>query len=150
MRLIIIFIYFFSFIANSHDYKKNNIIIERPILKVNSSDAKVGAGYFKIINNSNVNIYIKEITSDIAKKIEIHEVIKENNIYKMRPVNENLAIYSGQELIFKNKSYHAMFFNFNNILENNNMIEANLQFEKGLIIPIKFKVLIGNSNHKHH
>ena len=150
MRLLIIFIYFFPFLANSHEYKKNNIIIDHPILKVNSEDAKVGAGYLKIINNSNENIYIKEITSDVSKKIEIHEVIKENNVYKMRPVKKNLSILSGQELVFKNKSYHAMFFNFNYLLENNNMIDANIHFKKGLVIPIKFKILIGSSDHKHH
>ena len=78
MRLIIIFIYFFSFIANSHDYKKDNIIIERPILKVNSKDANVGAGYFKIINNSK----IKEETYIYWGDEPIGKLKKGNSIYK--------------------------------------------------------------------
>ena len=39
---------------------------------------------------------------------------------------------------------------FNYLLENNNMIDANIHFKKGLVIPIKFKILIGSSDHKHH
>ena len=32
--------------------EKNNIVVDHPILKINSDRSKVGAGYMKIINNS--------------------------------------------------------------------------------------------------
>ena len=150
MRNLIIIIYFFIIYANSHEYKKNNVIVDHPILKVNSDKAKVGAGYLKIINNSKKNIYFKNIESDVSKKQEVHEVIKENDIYKMRPIQESMRVLPGEELVLKAKSYHIMFFNFIQPLKNNDMINANLIFEQALTIPIKFKIVIGNSEHKHH
>ena len=82
---------------------------------------------------------------------EIHEIIEENNTYKMRPVENALLIPSGGEIIFKSKSYHAMFYNFNSTLNNNDYIDATLYFNNKLTIPVKFKVIIkNNSNHEHH
>ena len=150
MRFIVIIIYFFSFLANCHEYKNNNIFVDHPILKVSSEEAKVGAGYFRVVNDSDQSIYLKKIVSDICQKLEIHEVIRKDNMYKMRPINKDLMILSGKELIFKAKSYHAMFFNFNKTIKNNDMIKASLHFRKGIIIPIEFKVIMASSQHSHH
>ncbi len=150
MRVIVFIIYFFSFLANCHEYKKNNVIIDHPILKVSSDTANIGAGYLKIINNSDQNIYLKAISSDVSEKLEVHEIIKENDIYKMRPIKKELLIISGKELLLKAKSYHAMFYNFKQPLKNNDMIKAKIHFKNSLEIPIKFKVIVGSSNHNHH
>ena len=150
MRVIVFIIYFFSFLANCHEYKKNNVIIHHPILKVSSDTANIGAGYLKIINNSDQDIYLKALSSDVSEKLEVHEIIKENDIYKMRPIKKDLLIISGKELLLKSKSYHAMFYNFKQPLKNNDMIKAKIHFKNSLEIPIKFKVIVGSSNHNHH
>ena len=74
MRILIIFIYLFSFLVLCHEYEKNNIIVDHPILKINSERSKVGAGYMKIINNSTSDIYFSKISSEISKRLEIHEI----------------------------------------------------------------------------
>ena len=151
MRILIIFIYLFSFFVLCHEYEKNNIIVDHPILKINSDRSKVGAGYMKIINNSTTDIYFSKISSEISKRLEIHEIIEENNTYKMRPVENALLIPSGEEIVFKSKSYHAMFYNFNSVLNNNDLIDATLHFSNQLKIPVKFKVIIRNNNdYEHH
>ena len=151
MRILIIFIYLFSFLVLCHEYEKNNIIVDHPILQINSDRSKVGAGYMKIINNSTSDIYFSKISSEISKRLEIHEIIEENNTYKMRPIENALLIPSGGEIIFKSKSYHAMFYNFNSTLNNNDLIDATLHFSNQQKIPVKFKVIIrNNNNHQHH
>ena len=52
MRILILIFYLFSYLVLSHEYEKNNIVVDHPILKINSDRSKVGAGYMKIINNS--------------------------------------------------------------------------------------------------
>ena len=151
MRILIIFIYLFSYLVFCHEYEKNNIIVDHPILKINSDRSKVGAGYMKIINYSTSDIYFIKISSEISKRLEIHEIIEENNTYKMRPVENALLIPSGEEIVFKSKSYHAMFYNFNSTLNNNDLIDATLHFSNQLKIPVKFKVIIRNNNdYEHH
>ena len=103
----------------------------------------------KIINKSKKDIKLINLESNIAQKQEIHEVILENDIYKMRPINNGILIKPEETLQFKSKSYHFMFFNFNKKLEDNEMLEANLIFDKGLKIPIKFKVIVGHNEHNH-
>ena len=152
MKKIVLFIYLF-FILNcvsfAHDYSKDNINIDHPIIKVVNPDSKVGAGYMKIINTSNKEIKLSSLEASIAKTQEIHEVILENDIYRMRPINTEILIKPNDTLEFKPKSYHFMFFNFNRKLKANEMLEAKLIFDKGLVIPIKFKVIVGHNAHNH-
>ena len=152
MKKIVLFIYLF-FILNcvslAHDYSKDNINVDHPIIKVVKPNSKVGAGYMRIINKSNEEIKLSSLEANIAKTQEIHEVILVNDVYKMRPINTEILIKPKDTLEFKPKSYHFMFFNFNKKLEDNEMLEAKLIFDKGLVIPIKFKVIVGHNEHNH-
>ena len=152
MKKIILFIHLFfilNYVSFAHDYSKEGIDIDHPIIKVVKLDSKVGAGYMKIINKSNKEIKLIRLEADIAKKQEIHEVILENDVYKMRQINKGIRIKPEGTLEFKPKSFHFMFFNFNKKLEDNEMLEAKLIFDKGFTIPIKFKVVIGHNEHNH-
>ena len=152
MKKIIIFIHLFFIVIHisfAHDYSKEDINVDHPIIKVVKLDSKVGAGYMKIMNKSNKEIKLVSLEANIAKTQEIHEVILENDIYKMRPINNGISIKPEETLEFKSKSYHFMFFNFKRKLEENEMLEAKLIFNKDLVIPIKFKVIIGNNKHNH-
>ncbi len=148
--LIHIFLFLMtSSVLYGHDYNKNNIEIFHPIIKVVKEKAKVGAGYMKITNNSDKKIELIGLNSEIAQTQEIHEVIFKKDVYKMRPLKKNLVIKPGKILEFKPKSYHFMFFDINKNLEDNEMLDAKLIFSRDLVIPIKFKVIIGNEEHKH-
>tara|TARA_Y100000389_G_C17079490_1_gene325922 strand:+ start:99 stop:548 length:450 start_codon:yes stop_codon:yes gene_type:complete len=149
MRIFIVLLYFLLHQSFAHQYEKQNILISHPILKIATNTSKIGAGYFKIKNNSANEIHFIGIESSIAKKQEIHEVIEENDIYKMRPIKENLIILPGKELILKSKSYHIMFFDIYKSHVNDEMLDAKINF-KNNVIDIKFKVLIGNQRHQHH
>ena len=67
-----------------------------------ANDGKMGAGYFKIKNNSDKEIHLVGIDSSIAKKQEIHEVVEENDVYidyydlYMVP-SSPLTFYEGQK-----------------------------------------------------
>ena len=152
MKKTVLFIYLFlifNCVSFAHDYSKENVDIDHPIIKVVKQNSKVGAGYMKIINKSNKEIKLSGLEANIAKTQEIHEVILENDVYKMRPINTEILIRPKDTLEFKPKSYHFMFFNFNEKLEGNEMLEAKLIFDKGLVIPIKFKVVVGHNEHHH-
>ena len=150
MRYIIIFLYFFLLELHSHQYEKDNIIIDHPILKMNSNNSKVGAGYFKIINNTTNKIVLDSIYSDISEKQEMHEVILKNEVYKMRPLKKPLSILPGNELILKPKSYHVMFYNIKKSHVVDELLKAKILFNRAIEIEVNFKVVIVNDPHKHH
>ena len=91
MRYLLILVYFFLFHVNGHQFEKNNVIIKQPIIKVNKNSTKVGAGYFTILNNSQKIISLLGIVSKISDKQEVHEVIEDNNIFKMRPITKRFV-----------------------------------------------------------
>ena len=65
-------------------------------------------------------------------------------------LTKGLLIKPGKEVVFKPQSYHIMFFEFIKMLEADQMITAELNFDKNLVIPIEFKVIIKSDNHSHH
>ena len=136
MRYLLVLVYFFLFHVNGHQFEKNNVIIKQPIIKVNKNSTKVGAGYFKIFNNSQKSISLLGIESKISDKQEVHEVIEDNNVFKMRPITKGLLIEPRTSIEFKPQSYQ--------------MIEAKLNFDDDFFIPIKFKVIINHGKHNHH
>ena len=84
MRYLLIFLYFFLAQANGHQFEKNNIIIKHPILKVNSNSAKIGLVISKYLIIHKRSLFTQSCLK-ISEKQEIHEVIEENNVFKMRP-----------------------------------------------------------------
>ena len=129
MRYLIFFICFFNFNIHSHEYTQKGIKIEHPVLKVITAESKVGAGYMKIINYSEKDVKLVKIQSDIARTQEIHEVITDKDVYKMRPVDNGIIIKSSKHIEFKPKSYHFMFFNINNTVTEGEMLNAKLIFK---------------------
>ena len=117
---------------------------------MNSNNSKVGAGYFKIINNTTNKIVLDNIYSDISEKQEVHEVILINEVYKMRPLKKPLSILPGNELILKPKSYHVMFYNIKKSHVVDELLKAKILFNRAIEIEVNFKVVIVNDPHKHH
>ena len=99
--------------ASAASLDQSNLITPQQFLGCANSN------YPKIINKSNEEIKLTSIEANIAKTQEIHEVILENDVYKMRPINTEILIKSQETLEFKPKSHHFMFFNFNKKLEDN-------------------------------
>ena len=149
MKRLILFIYFIVFGNLAHQFEDSNIVIKNPIIKLNYSDADIAAGYFRIENNSDSTISFMAIKSDIADIQEIHEVVLEDNIYKMRPVKSGLEINPNSSLDFKPKSYHIMFYKIKKSFLSEEMVEAKLLFNSNIIIDVEFKVVVGNSHHSH-
>lgn len=67
------------------------------------------------------------VASPAAKVVEIHEMMMDNNVMKMRPV-PRLEVAAGKALELKPGSYHVM------------LIDLNKPLAKGEIVPITLKV----------
>ena len=65
MRIFIFLLYFILNQSFAHQYEKNGISISHPILKMVANDGKMGAGYFKIKNNSGMSL--NEINQELIK-----------------------------------------------------------------------------------
>ena len=72
MPYFLLLIYFIVFGNLAHQYEESNIVIKQPVIKLNSSNGQVAAGYLTIENNSSETVSLIDISSNIAEKQEIH------------------------------------------------------------------------------
>ena len=152
MRIIILFItiFIYSLVVFAHDYENEIVLVDHPWMKIFQEN---GAGYFSLKNKSETqNIKLISADSSQINKIEIHNIIMENDVMKMRPVDGGVTVKVGELIKFKPKSYHLMFFGIKGEYGKGDMIDIKLNFENSASIIVKFKVdtaKVSNHNHEH-
>ena len=70
---------------------------------------KSAAIYITIINSGEKDVEIKSISTDIAKKSEIHEIISEKEIIRMRKI-DNFLVKKSDTVFFQPGGTHIMIF----------------------------------------
>ena len=147
MKVIIyILILSFSFIAQAHKYEAENMLVDHPWMKVFNNN---GAGYFKIKNIGNTDIHLLEVVSDSVDNIELHTIIMEEDVAKMRPIKGGVIIKAGESMEFKPMGNHLMFFGINKELGEGELMEANFKFKSSKDLLVKFKMESNKSSHNH-
>ena len=122
------------------------MIVKHPWMKTFKDN---GAGYFKITNISNEDIHLVKAISNNVRKIELHEVIIEDDVAKMRPTSDGVIIKAGDIMEFKPKSNHLMFFGISKDYKEGEMMEVKFIFKNLDALEVKFKVESKKVSHKH-
>ena len=144
--VILLLIIFYSSTLQAHKYEANNMLVDHPWMKVMNMN---GAGYFKIKNTGKTDIHLLEVLSDSVRNIELHTIIMEEGIAKMRPLKNGVIIKVGESLEFKPMGHHLMFFGINKKLGEGELMNANFKFKNSRDLLVKFKVESNKSSHNH-
>ena len=78
-----------------------------PWIKAVPKGQKISAGYVEIVNNTQKDISLIKVESDIAEYSELHTHFKKEGMMRMRQV-KNIVIKSLQSQTLKPLSYHIM------------------------------------------
>ena len=138
------------------DYKIGKIEIEKPYTFFTPNGAKVSAGYMKIENESNKQDVLQSVSNvSFAERVEIHEMIMENQVMKMRPLKNGLTIKGDSEVYLKPSGYHIMFIGLKEPVVKGKKYKATLNFKNAGSIDIEFKAVgrgyhPDKNHHKHH
>jgi periplasmic copper chaperone A len=116
-----------------------DIALDHPWARATPAGAQVGAGYVTIKNTGAAPDRLVSATSDVAGKVEIHEMTMADGVMKMRAVN-GLDVAPGKSVELKPGGYHIMFVELKQPLKAGDSIKGALQFEKAGIVPVEFKV----------
>ena len=122
------------------------MLVDHPWMKVFNNN---GAGYFKIKNIGNTDIHLLEVVSDSVDNIELHTIIMEEDVAKMRPIKGGVIIKVGESMEFKPMGNHLMFFGINKKLGEGELMEANFKFKNSKDLLVKFKMESNKSSHNH-
>jgi periplasmic copper chaperone A len=126
--------------AEAADYDVGSIHIAQPWARATPKGASSGAGYMTVSNNGTTPDRLSCVSSDAAAKCQIHTMIMEGGVMKMRPVEGGLEIKPGETIMLKPSSLHVMFVDLKHPLEQGKMVEATLKFEKAGTVDVELPI----------
>lgn len=126
-----------------------DIMTHHAYARATPPSAATSAVFAELVNNSKEDRFIVSARTNAAGKVELHDVIKEGDIMKMRQI-EQIKVSANSTTILKPGSLHIMLFELKKPLVEGEKIEVEIAFANGekqtFNAPIK-KVMSGMKHH---
>lgn len=117
------------------------VSIERPWTRATPKTAATGAGYMTISNRGIQADRLISAKADIAERVELHVMTIVDDIMRMRPIEDGVAIPAGGKLILApGGGHHLMLIGLRKPLEAGMRVPLFLQFEKAGWLPAELLV----------
>ena len=126
--------------AFANDYTAGPLRIEQPWTRATPAGAKVAGGYVIVTNTGTAPDRLLGGTSEIAGKVEIHEMAVNNGVMTMRGLPDGLEIKPGEKAELKPGGYHIMFMELKRQLKEGEKVKGTLTFEKAGPVAVEFAV----------
>jgi periplasmic copper chaperone A len=107
-----------------------SIIVEQPWSRATPKGAMTGAVFMTLDNKSGTPDRLTGASSDVANKLQIHEMKVENGVMQMREIPDGLSIPAGGSVVLKPGSYHVMLIGLKKPLTAGEKFPVTLTFEK--------------------
>lgn len=101
---------------------------------------KVAAGFFTVANGGTQNDRLIGATSPRAGRVEIHEIVHEGGVAKMRPLAAGVEVPTGGSASLKDDGEHLMFIDVDTPFADGETIPVMLTFEKAGTIEVTMRV----------
>ena len=86
----------------------STIAVEQPWARATPSGAQTGAVYMTLDNKTSSADRLTGASSDVADKLQIHEMTVVNGVMQMRELTNGLPVPAGGSVTLKPGSYHVM------------------------------------------
>jgi len=132
--------------AKAEDYAVGDLKVGNPWARATPRGANVAAAYLTITNNGSASDRLLSGSTNVASRFEVHTMVIEDGVAKMRPVEGGLEIKARQTVELKPGSYHVMLTGLTQPLQEGQHVTGTLVFERAGKVDLKFTVLpIGQS-----
>jgi len=119
----------------------STITVEQPWASATPAGAMTGAVYMTLANKAKDADRLTAASSDVASKVQIHEMAVVNGIMTMRQLVNGLAIPAGGSVTLKPGGYHVMLIGLKKQLVMGQSLPLTLTFAKAgtisITVPIK-------------
>jgi periplasmic copper chaperone A len=130
----------FASAAFAKDYKLGALEIDHPWSRATPKAARTAAGYLVIKNNGSTTDHLMGGALAGSASGEVHEMLKEGDVMKMRPVSGGLEIKPGETVELKPESFHLMFTALKAPLVKGQTVKGTLTFEKAGTVDVEFAI----------
>jgi periplasmic copper chaperone A len=127
-------------IAIAEDYSIGTLQIGNPWTRATPKGSTVAGGYMKITNKGSAPDRLVGGSAAVAGRFEVHSMVMEQGVAKMRPVEGGLEIKPGETVELKPGSLHVMLMGLKQPLEKGQKVKGTLEFEKAGKVEIEYAV----------
>ncbi|HEX3937910.1 MAG TPA: copper chaperone PCu(A)C [Xanthobacteraceae bacterium] len=123
-----------------------SITVQQPWSRATPNGAKTGAVYMTIDNKSGTADALTGASSDVADKVQVHEMKVENGIMQMREITGGLPVPANGSVVLKPGSYHVMLIGLKKQLTAGETFPLKLTFAKAGTISVTVPVQAMGAN----
>jgi copper(I)-binding protein len=80
----------------------------------------------------------------VAEKVEIHEIVEEDDVMSMRPIEGGLELPAGESTVLEPGGYHVMLIGLTADLNAGETYTLTLEFERAGMVEMQVAVATGN------
>lgn len=126
--------------ASAHDFTVGPLKIGHPWTRATPAGAKVAGGYLSIQNTGSAADRFTGGSSEIAGRVEVHEMSVKDGVMTMRPLEAGVEVKPGEKVELKPGGYHIMFLDLKRQLKQGEKVKSTLTFEKAGTVEVEFVV----------
>jgi len=126
--------------AVAETYKVGAIEIADPWARATPRGASVGGAYMTITNHGTEADRLTGASTPAADRAEVHQMLMENGVMTMRPVEGGLEIKPGGTVTLKPQSSHLMLMGLKQPLTQGARMKATLDFAKAGKVELEYVV----------
>ncbi len=126
--------------AAAANYKVGSLQITRTWARATPKGADTGAAYMTVTNTGKTVERLSCVSSDASAGCQIHQMMDDNGVMKMRPVPGGLPIKPGQTVTLDPGGYHLMLVNLKKPLQQGRSVEVTLKTNDGATALVEFPI----------
>lgn len=131
-------------------YANDTLTLKEAWTRATPPGATNGGGFLTITNTGAEADRLTGGSVSGVGKVEIHTMVMDGDVMKMRPLPDGLEVPAGETVTLKPGGDHVMFMQLENPFEEGQMLDVTLTFEKAGDMSTMFMVQpVGASEPKH-
>lgn len=96
----------------------------------------VSAAYFRVSNFGEASDTLVIVQTDAAQMVELHSMMMDGDVMRMRPLESGIAVASGETVILKPGGLHVMLMGLTHSLNVGDTLLLTLTFESGMVLEV--------------
>jgi copper(I)-binding protein len=116
--------------ARAAEVKAGDLVISQAWSRATPGGAKIGGGYLTIENRGSAPDRLTGGSTEVAGKVQLHEMAMNDGVMKMRPLDKGLTIEPGKTVKLAPGGHHLMLVDLKHPLKQGEQVPITLEFEK--------------------
>jgi periplasmic copper chaperone A len=124
-----------------------DITVEGYWIKAMLPGQPVAGGYLSIANTGQTDDKLIKASSAKSGRVELHEMTMNDDVMKMRQVEDGIAVPAGANIELAPGGLHLMFFDVGDSFKEGDMVPVSLTFEKAGTVELMLPVMNKGMSH---